>query len=205
MKLLFIESRKKISKEEERNLTNNIAEIRKLGNIHILYSIQYKKIAELIRKQLGSRVIAFQQVLGCSIIKPKANLLLIGSGRFHALQIAMQTGKEVYVYNNSISKISKEEIKDERKKRNGKLLKFYFSDNIGIIVSVKPGQNNMHQAIKLKKKFKNKNFYFFLADNINIQELENFPCFFINTACPGISLDSDKLINYENALFNRVL
>ena len=200
MKLLFIEARKKLKQEELLSLKKNINEIRKLGSIHILYSIQYKELAELIRKKIRSQVKAFQQVLGCSKIKPKASLLLIGSGKFHALQLAMQTGKEVYIYNNCISKITQEEIDKEKKREKGKILRFLNEKNIGIIVSLKPGQFQMNKALKLKEKLesKGKNAFIFLCDNISISEIENFSCFFINTACPGISLDSDNLVNYES-------
>lgn len=198
MKLLFIEARKK--QESSFDKISNIDEIRKLGNIHILYSIQYKALAEIIRKKLKSKVKAFQQVLGCSKIKPKANLLLIGSGKFHALQLALQTGKEVYIYDGNLSKITNKDIEKEKKREKGKILKFLNEKNIAILVSLKPGQFQMKKALMLKEKLKSKgkNAFIFICDNININELENFPCFFINTACPGISIDSDKLINYES-------
>jgi len=194
MKVLFIEAKK--TSEKKLEIGKNI------DKIHILYTIQYKKLAEKIKKKLGKKVLAFQQVLGCSKIKPKAPLLLIGSGKFHALQLALQTNKEIFIYNNGkFDKISEEEIKKQKMIEKGKFSKFLDSDNIGLLVSLKPGQNKLRQAFsikkKLEKKYLNKKFYIFISDNINVQELENFPCFFINFACPGISLDAKNIINYE--------
>ena len=170
--------------------------------LHILYSIQYKELALAIKNYLGKRVVAFEQVLGCSKITPKAALLLIGSGRFHAINIAISSGKQVYIYDNGkLSQITQEEIKQHENKEKAKLSKFLLSNNMGVLVSTKPGQSykNPEKLIKeLKKKYPDKKFYLFIADNINLQELENFSCdFWVNTACPGLSLDSSKIINID--------
>lgn len=198
MKTLFIEARKR-SKDFDINVIKDIP-----GKIHLLYSIQYKGLAEEIKKQLENKVIAFEQVLGCSKIKPKATLLLIGSGRFHALNIAISTKNPVLIYENSkIHRISKEEILTFEKQTKIKIAKFLFSSSIGIIISTKPGQAKPGESIKkkLKEQFPDKNFYLFVSDNINTAEFENFPVeFWINTACPGLESDSNKILNYETIL-----
>lgn len=195
MKLLFISAERKEAESIEAGKLSGLPE-----KVHILYAVQYKKSAEAVRKTLGKRVLAFQQVLGCSEIKPKASLLFVGSGRFHALQLALSTGREVYIYGQG--KISQEEIEKYRKKEQAKLSKFYYSNNIGIIVSSKPGQNKIKQAVKLKqnleKKYKDKKFSLFMSGNILVSELENFPVdIWLNTACPGLELDSSKILNYK--------
>jgi len=77
------------------------------------------------------------------------------------------------------------------------LMKFYSADNIGILVSTKPGQNNLKEAIELKKKLK-KNCYIFVSDMINEAELENFPFIqaWVNTACPRI--EGKNIVNAED-------
>jgi len=197
MKILFIEAGKKIKE-------SNISKIEKIpGKIHLLYTIQYKKLAEKIKSKLRNRVIDIEQVLGCSKIKPKASLLLIGSGRFHALQLALTTNKKVYIYEQGkISKIEDREIEEKKEEEKAKLSRFYSSNNIGLIFSSKTGQNRIQEVKifqQLEKIFKGKKFYLFVFDTLNIQELENFQIeFWINTACPGLELDSNKIINYEN-------
>ncbi len=196
MKVLFIESKKKAAGKININGFPD--------KIHLLYTIQYKRLAEKLKEKLGKRVLAFEQVLGCSKIKPKAPLLLAGSGRFHALQLAFSTGKPVFIYDNKLTQINKEEIERFKAIQKGKIIKFLSSDNIGLIVSSKPGQNKLKQALKqkkiLEKKYPKKRFYIFISDTININELENFPYFFLNFACPGIEFDSPKILNYENLI-----
>lgn len=199
MKVLFIEARKnfKVQIEAFKELDNLPPEV------HILYTIQYKELAGKIKKYLENKkhkIVSFQQVLGCSKIKPKTALLLVGSGKFHALQLALSTGKEVYIFDNKLSKISKEEIELARRQEKGKLAKFLASNNIGVIFSNKPGQAKSLSLIKeLEKKFPGKNFYPFISDSINISELENFPIdIWINAACPGIEQDSNRIINYTS-------
>ena len=197
MKVLFIEARKKSNK----TITENIA--RKLPTkLHILYTIQYKSIAEKLKKKLekNHQVLAFQQVLGCSKIKPQASLLLVGSGRFHALTLPLN--KKIFIYEEWKIKEITNEIQAKRKKERAKLTLFLASEKIGLLFSIKPGQDKLKLAEKIKKriekKFPGKNFYSFVSDNILINELENFPIdFWINTACPGIELDSNKILNYE--------
>ncbi|MBU1136248.1 MAG: diphthamide synthesis protein [Nanoarchaeota archaeon] len=200
MKILFIPAIKKIE-------SYNMGNLKKLPKkLHILYSIQYKNLAEKIKKDLEKqnfKILGFEQVLGCSKIKPRAELLLIGSGKFHALNIAFSTSKQVYIYScGKLEKISKQEIENFKIKQKTKLSKFYASDNIGLLVSTKPGQK-FKDSEKLKKdlekEFPNKNFHIFLSNIININELENFQIdFWINTACPGLELDSNNIINYED-------
>ena len=137
MKVLFVES-KKINFEK-------VKDIGKLPKrIHVLYIIQYKNLAKKIKNMLeenGHHIASFEQVLGCSKIKPKAEILLIGSGGFHASQIALQTSRDVFIYQNGrISKIKKEDIEKLKAKKKAKIAKFYSSNTIGLLVSSKPGQ-----------------------------------------------------------------
>ncbi len=196
MKTLFIEAKKKI-KDFDIDISN-LPE-----KLHLLYSIQYKALAENIKKYLennGYDILGFEQVLGCSKINPKAILLLIGSGKFHALQLAFSTSNPVFIYEgNSIREISQEEIDKAKNKIKAKLSKFYSEDNIGVLFSNKAGQKKNNNIIdKLRKKY-DKNFYPFISNNIDLTDLDNFSInIWVNTACPGLEYDSNKVINYEN-------
>lgn len=198
MKTMFIEARKKLKLNKEK-----LAELEKIlpSPIYIVYSIQYKELAQIVKKEISNnkkiKIAGFSQILGCSELKTKADILLIGEARFHALNLAKTSLRQVYVFDNySISKIEKQEIEKMKKQEKGKYLKFLASDSIGIIVSTKSGQENIKLAEKLKTRKKS---YLFLSDNLNLQELENFPLdIYINTACPGLSLDSPKIINCKN-------
>jgi diphthamide biosynthesis enzyme Dph1/Dph2-like protein len=198
---MYVEARKKekLNLEKLEELEKKLPPI-----IYMAYSIQYKELAEDIKKNIRKKVTGFSQVLGCSKIKTSSPILLISSGRFHALNLALQ-GNKVYIFDNfSIKEIDSKEIESIKMKEKAKYLKLLASDNIGILVSTKNGQENFKLAEKIKIKIekKGKNASIFIADNINLNELENFSCdIWINTACPGLSLDSDKIINQNYIKF----
>lgn len=201
MKVLYIESKL-------RNLVLDISkeDIKKLPNKLILtYTIQFKDIVELLIDKLEKnkiKVDKVQQVLGCSKISNKENLpiLMIGEGRFHLMNLYLQASEVYILENNHIIKISSEEIDSIRKKRKSALIKFLSGNNIGILVSTKPGQENFNKALKLKDDLikKGKVPYIFLTDNIDIREFENFNIdSWVNTACIGMAYDNPNIINYE--------
>jgi 2-(3-amino-3-carboxypropyl)histidine synthase len=148
------------------------------------------------------------QILGCEQssaleLNEKADAYLyIGDGYFHPIGIALKTKKDVFIFNplsNEFKRLEKEEIEKIEKKRIGMLNRFYNSKEIGVIVSIKPGQNNLKKAKELKKKFPDKNFYFILFDNVEHSGLENFnfiECW-VNTACPRIEEDI-KVLNIDD-------
>ena len=92
MKTLFIPIKSKLSFNKKDILETS----KKLPiNIVITYSIQYKELAINIKKILAKKhkILLFSQVLGCSILNlPKSTeaILLIGSGKFHALSLALE-------------------------------------------------------------------------------------------------------------------
>jgi 2-(3-amino-3-carboxypropyl)histidine synthase len=200
MKTLFIPAFSNAKADESE--INRVSE--KLPrNIVLAYSIQYKDLAEEFRKKLSKKhnITAFMQVLGCSqlpIPKGTEALLLIGSGRFHAIALALETSLPIYIYNKELSQISEKEIEQLKNKKKTAYLKFLSSEKIGIIVSAKPGQENLERALKLKKQLKNKKSYLFIANEINTGEFENFRLnSWINTACPRLDMDF-PIMNLED-------
>lgn len=191
MKIMFVEARKKQDIDINSINLNTLPD-----NIFLAYSVQYKALAEKIKKKLGKRVKGFRQVLGCSVINTKCPILLIGSGHFHAIQLALQ-GNTVYILENKIIKLDEKEIEKIKNKRKVSFSKFLAAENIGILVSTKPGQESLKKAILLKKKLEEqgKEAAIFLADTIELKELENYNIeSWVNTACPALTLD-DKIIS----------
>ncbi|MCK5624691.1 diphthamide synthesis protein [Candidatus Pacearchaeota archaeon] len=172
--------------------------------IVIAYSIQYQKLAFEIKKVLTNHnILKIVQVLGCSQPKFPKNtkaVLLIGSGRFHAISLAYETKLPIYILEkNQLTKISKKDIELYEKKNKASYLKFLNEDNVGLLISTKPGQENLQRALNLKKKLK-KNSYLFISNAIDISEFENFglDCW-VNTACPRLDMDS-SVINISRLL-----
>jgi 2-(3-amino-3-carboxypropyl)histidine synthase len=202
MKTLFIPA--KINSEIN---AKKISELKLPINIAIAYSIQYKEVAEKIRKILSQKhkITLVTQVLGCSspkFSKETEAILLLSSGKFHAVSLAVETGIPVYILeSDNIKKISKEEIDLLNKKKMASYMKFLNAEKIGILISTKPGQENLKKALSLK--LKNKKSYLFLSNNIDIREFENFGInSWVNTACPRLDFDS-SVINLRNLNFSK--
>jgi len=196
MKTKFVEIQAKTE------LPNNALKelLNKIPNeVYITYSVQYKNLAEKIKNYLkkSKKIKGFQQVLGCSKLNSDCeNFLLIGSGMFHAYNLIKQC-KNVWIFDgNTLKKLSSSDFFQLEKNKKAALLNFHNAENIGILVSTKPGQQNLKKALELKNKLEKKS-YLFLSNNINLTEFENFPNIkvWINTACPGMAYDSPKIIN----------
>lgn len=208
MKILYIETRSKTKPEEYFIDENFIKRLPK--QIFLAYSIQFKGQAETMKKALekqGIRVIGFRQVLGCTKLRvvPPCTILLIGQGRFHAFNLAVQNPKHpLIIYSNGSSlAIGKRELDELRKKKQTSLSIFLSSKEIGILVSTKPGQENLKKAellaSKIEKKYPQKKAYIFISNNISMRELENFKIkSWINTACPGIASDNPRIANADD-------
>jgi len=197
IKTLFIPARVK-SRVNSKKITEISKQLPK--EIAIAYSIQFEEVAKEIKKELSKKhtITKLVQVLGCSNpVFPKTTkaILLIGSGRFHAVSIAQESKLPTYVLDqNNLHKISGKEVEEIEKKKKVAYLNFLHADEAGILISTKPGQQKLKRAINLKNKIKNKKLYFFLADNINSLELENFKIgSWINTACPRMDMDFNFL------------
>jgi len=192
MKTLFIEAEKKF----DINIDNlNLNTLPK--KIFLAYSIQYRGLAQQIKDKLSKKIIGFRQVLGCSKLKSKHPILLIGSGKFHAFNLAIQGNKILFLEGNKIRKLDEKQVSKIKAKRKTALSRFYAADKIGILVSTKPGQKNLKKAQNLAKKLekKGKEITIFLADNINIDELENYDIqSWVNTACPALTFDA-RVVN----------
>jgi 2-(3-amino-3-carboxypropyl)histidine synthase len=198
--------------------------------IALATTIQYIDSIESIKSELednGKKVILIQgqhsshqgQMLGCDITPsfiPKLKkkkfdaFLFIGDGMFHPkllLFIQKEEHRDVMIFNpmnQEFRKIKQSETKEIERRYKGALLKFHTSENIGIIVSTKPGQQRLKKAQELKKKItkKGKNAYIFLCNTLDFSQLENFnfvDCY-INTMCPRIGYDD--LVRLEKPMLN---
>ena len=191
MKTLFIPA--KINSEVN---ARKIQALKLHDNIAIAYSIQYKDIAEKIKEIISKKykITGMLQILGCSkpqFPKNTKAILLISSGRFHAVSLAIETKIPIYILEqDKLRKISEEEIASFEKKKLASYMQFLNSETIGILVSTKPGQENLKRALALKNKLKNKKSYLFLNNEIDTRQFPNFDIeSWINTACPRMDFE----------------
>ena len=204
MKTLFIPAKikTKINKDRIKSLSKKLPK-----NIAIAYSIQYHDLAFEIKKLLSNNITQISQILGCSKLSfPKTTqaIVLIGSGKFHALSLASKTKLPIYILEkNNLSKIPILEIESLKKTKKASYLKFLNANKVGILVSTKPGQENLKKAIDLRKKIKDKKSYLFISNNINTSEFENFGLeSWINTACPRLDMEDSRIINIDGLNFS---
>ncbi len=153
------------------------------------------------------------QILGCDVDDCSGDYLYVGDGLFHSKALLLKGASKVFSYNpftKKLSEIGGKEIEKIKKKVLGGLMKFKTSTNIGVIVTKKPGQNRMNDALKFKTKWEihpteKKNIFVFLTDTLDFNELENFPFIecWVNTMCPRIGYDdsirlSKSIINIDD-------
>lgn len=154
------------------------------------------------------------QILGCDCYTDsfKDNLksdiiLYVGDGLFHPKALILATKKNVIVFDpisDNVKILTKKDIQKELmiKKRN--LMKYLNSEKIGILVTIKPGQQYFLAAKKLKENLEKegKKAYIFIDDNLDSRNYENYPFIecWVNTACPRIG--TDDIVNIPQAMIN---
>ncbi|PIN99775.1 hypothetical protein COT72_04255 [archaeon CG10_big_fil_rev_8_21_14_0_10_43_11] len=233
MKVSFVDA----TWQEELALTEQvISEItKKARSIALFASVQFLKLDTIIAqlKRAGITVLetrakrtnAARQILGCDVyhdsfdadIIADADLILyIGDGLFHPqalLYAQILTGKihDVLLFDpldKQHKYIGRENILPHLKKLKANILRYLSADTIGILVTLKPGQQHLDLALKLKETLASsgKKAYLFLDNTFDYAQLENFSDIkaWVNTACPRIGLDdiitiSKPLINLNDA------
>lgn len=223
MEILFIPA--KYKKPLSNEFMKKIAAEVKQKEIGIFTTVQFieqmKQLKEFLEKsgktlhtgEPEQKAVIPGQVLGCDVSAPKAVeskcevFLYLGSGKFHQLNLAVQTNKQIIQANpltETISAISQSEIEHFKKMREENLKKALSGKTFGILVSTKPGQHNPALAEKIKEflEKKNKSVYMFICDTVNPNETYNFPQIdvWVNTACYRIGLDDAE--NYPKPVVN---
>lgn len=192
MKTLFIvpQSTLKLSSSKLDEISKSLP-----NNLSIFFSSQYLTQAKEIKAFLSktSQIKDFAQVLGCSSLTPSNQseaVLFVGEGKFHLGNLVLNSSVPIYLFEkNSLKKVNSKDFSKLSKNKKLALMKFALADRLGILVSSKPGQLKLEQALRFQQKSKKKS-YLFLTDSINIGEFENFQIdFWINSACPKMNLD----------------
>ena len=171
-----------------------------------------QQLQELGIKVLTSRpkrAAVLSQILGCDSYPDALNLeprqleqieafLYIGDGKFHPLALVYDSDKEVICYNpitKQFQVLTKKDVEPVMRRYKGTLAKFHNAGNIGVLISLKPGQEFYKKSLELEKKYPNKRFYYFVDNEVSFGQLENFNFIdvWVNTACPRIALDDSEM------------
>ena len=202
-------------------------------NLGLYASVQFCNNLEKVKQQLEKinitpitsrpdRTHTSQQLLGCDVYHNSLNkteevdsYLYIGDGKFHPLALVyMQKDsaemKEI-ICNDPIEEsmkiMSMENIKNILQKYKSALMKFLSSDSVGVIITIKPGQEHLQPSFALEKKYPHKKFYYFIDNTVSFNQLENFNFIdvWVNTTCPRVGFDDQEkfekgVINLNDAL-----
>ncbi|MBI2103310.1 diphthamide synthesis protein [Candidatus Woesearchaeota archaeon] len=210
---------------------------KKYQTVALYASVQFVNRLDRVREQLerekisvitskADRTQVLGQLLGCDNYHSSLNLsekenekidcyLYVGDGRFHPLALVYGQKDEAkmkeIVCNDPIGKtlflVNVENIKTILRKYRGSLMKFLTATTVGVITTIKPGQEQFKPALLLEKKFPQKRFYHFIDNDVSFNQLENFPFIqvWVNTACPRVGFDDQEkfakgVINLNDAL-----
>jgi 2-(3-amino-3-carboxypropyl)histidine synthase len=141
------------------------------------------------------------QVVGCdfsnvkSIAKDVDAFLFVGGGKFHALGVALATGKPTVIADpySGMAFAVEDEVKKILKQRYASIEEAQRAKTFGVLISLKPGQKNLDEAFRIKEALEkiDKDVFLFAVREIIPEVLVQFPTVdaYVNTACPRISLD----------------
>ncbi|MFB3888956.1 MAG: diphthamide biosynthesis enzyme Dph2 [Candidatus Bathyarchaeia archaeon] len=141
------------------------------------------------------------QVMGCDYSNAKSiageveAFLFLGGGRFHALGVALATSKPTIVadpYDNTAYSVH-EDAQKIVKQRWASIEEAQRAKTFGVLISLKPGQKRIDEALRVKEVVKKlgKSVCLFALREVLPEVLLEFPTVdaYVNTACPRISLD----------------
>jgi len=208
---------------------------RKTKTVALFAAVQFLNL-DRVRQQLqnasitvlttkAKRTHVSTQILGCDayedsfeddIITQADSVLYIGDGLFHPkalllAQLHATTIKDVIIWDpvaKTMRIIRAEDVVAQKKKTIANIKRFIAAERIGIIVTIKPGQQYIGNAEKLQEQLQkqNKEVYIFIDNTVNLFSLENYPFIqaWVNTACPRIGMDDittipQALINIRDA------
>ncbi|MDO8481293.1 MAG: diphthamide synthesis protein [Nanoarchaeota archaeon] len=196
-------------------------------SIAIFAAVQFIKLENLLAqlKEKGIKTITTHgkrtsgkfQILGCDCYHESFEedvfeadaILYVGDGLFHPKALLLAQRKPILLFDpiaKTLKTISLKHLEAQEKKYKGNLLRFMNAKTIGVLVSTKPGQSYLNNALLLKKK-SDKEVFIFVDDTFNYANMENYPFIdvWVNTACPRIGFDDvtampKPLININDAL-----
>jgi 2-(3-amino-3-carboxypropyl)histidine synthase len=190
--------------EKKIGITTTLQHIKQLDKVK---EILEKAGKEVVIGKAGTRSKYDGQVLGCdpgAAVNAEAEAYLyIGTGNFHPIEIALATGKKVYIADAEMNEIRILEDEKEKflRKRFAKIENSKTAQKFGILVSTKQGQKRMDLAENLKKMCEEheKQAEILVMDFISPDKLLGYGFdAYINTACPRIAIDDSE--NYDKPL-----
>jgi 2-(3-amino-3-carboxypropyl)histidine synthase len=207
---IYMEARAKISVKEA--VEKAIPLLEPWGNISLVATVQHvHKLdeAKILLLKAGKTVAIGDaglvkypgQVIGCnfsnaqSVSEEAEAFLFIGGGRFHAIGVALTTGKPTIIadpYEKRAYPIHGE-VPRILKQRWASISEAKGAENFGVLIGLKSGQKRITEAVKIKEKLQKsgRKGTLLALREITSNTIMQFPSIdaFVNTACPRLSLD----------------
>jgi 2-(3-amino-3-carboxypropyl)histidine synthase len=182
----------------------NIALATTVQHIHQFEDMKsfFERNGKKVFAEQGERAMERGQVLGCDAgaikkVEDKVDaVVFVGSGVFHPLAIDVK--KPVFVFNPYGKKVTDISADRDRLKklRKGAITKAFSCKKFAVLLSTKPGQFNLPQALWARKELKKRGYdcVILVANEFDPMAIGNFMAFdcLINTACPRIADDQEK-------------
>jgi len=193
------------------------------GKVGLCSTIQFIDYLNELKKALeakgfkvfigkGDKRVSEGQVLGCNYSAVKGiearidAIVYLGDGLFHPLGLSFESGKPIIIMNPVSREVKKLEAGEKERflrKRYGLIARARNAGVFGLLVSTKPGQQNLKNALMLKKLIekKGKKAFILAGDLIKPEYVLGLKidCF-IDTACQRIALDDS--MNFEKPLLS---
>jgi len=217
--VVYVEARAKISiKEALKKALPFLESWNKIGLVttvqHIHKLDETKKMLEIAGKTVFVGNVDSTkhpgQVIGCdfgnaqSVSENVEAFLFVGGGRFHAIGVALATGKPTIIA-DPYQEIAYSINDDARRviiQRWANISEAKEAKSFGVLISLKSGQMRLRAALDIKEKLeRNGRKAILLAlREVTPSALMQFPTLdaFVNTACPRLSLDDAP--NYSKPL-----
>ncbi len=195
-------------------LENAVHSLAKYQRIGVCTSSQHlpqlERVTDFLRAQgmtpvvgKGKGQLKDGQVFGCEFYpvfnaRDKVDaFIFLGQSRFHALGVALSTGKPTFMLDPYMEEVvDMENLSQERKKKA--ILSIYKAaeaDRFGIIIGLKEGQIFIKRSLDLKKRLEDKGKQVAViamreVTDVRLGEFRGIDVF-IQTACPRISVDGE--------------
>lgn len=172
-------------------------------HLHLLTFVRTWLEARGMEVRIGkgdARVMHPGQVLGCNVTSASSvasqvdQFLFVGSGDFHPLAVALETGRPVLVLDPLMGEVRDVEELKERvlRQRHAAIALASEARSFGVIISTKPGQRRRELALAIREALESKGRRASLIamDNLDPEQLLSFQVdAFVSTACPRIAID----------------
>ena len=176
-----------------------VALVTNVQHVHTLGSVRRCLVSAGLQCSIGSgdrRVKYPGQVLGCNFSSARAidvdEYLYIGGGAFHALGVALATGKRVIAADPFLHRTSISDASLIMKQRYALITKALNARTFCVLAGTKTGQRRLDLALELAEQAIERGYdaYTVTINELTPWTLYQFPAeAYVNTACPRVTID----------------